>query len=86
MERKIYWLQIAGQCGNDTDIRIRIPAGIAKEQADIFEVKLNEAIGKYGAQFDGDFLGLDYFDTLEEVAEDMQIEYEFAKVDYTIWI
>lgn len=83
---KIYWLQITGQCGNETDIRIHIPDGITKKQADELSKKLDEITTEYGQRNDEDFSYFNYHIAIKDAAKALNIEYEYPKVDYTIYV
>ena len=86
MDKKIFWVLIEGQCGNETSISINIPAGITKEQTSKFDDLFSEKVCEYGEQNNEDYSGLDYHDIIEEVAAEMGIVFEYPPADYVIYI
>ena len=82
--KKIYWLQVVGQCGSNVDIRISVPAGLTLEQTAEIEQHINDMIDIYGAENDGDYERFSYNEAIEKILDEMGIIYRYAPIEYTI--
>ena len=84
--KKIYWLQIVGQCGSNLDIRISIPAGLTLDQTAKIEQRVHDTVGIYGIENNGDYERFNYNEAVEKVLDEMDVIYEYAPAEYTIYL
>ena len=87
---KYYWIQIQESCdvglaGKHLDIRFHVPEGLTREQVKALEAEISDAICEYGEEHD-DYSDMDYHTILKNAAEKLNINFEYPKVDYTIYV
>ena len=88
---KLYWIQLRENCndglaGHHLDIRIHVPDGLTKEQIENLDCELADAMTAYGEAHDNDYAEMDYHTILETTARKLNINFEYPKEDYTIYL
>jgi len=84
--RIIYWLKYKCQTDNALNLYVHIPAGITVEQAAEIESKINIASDYHGNQHDDDYANFDWAAIIENILDNMGIDYTYPPADYVIYL
>ena len=83
---KYYNIQFLGNCADGPNIRVHIPKGLTESQLNDWKNEFEEIQTVYGKDNDDDFSEFSIHDAIKSSAEKLNIEFEYPKVDYTIYI
>ena len=85
-KNKYFYIQFLGNCTQEPDIRVHVSEGLTKSRLDDWEEALNLIQDDYGNKHDDDFSDFDIKEAIKSAAEILNIEFDYPKVDYTIYI
>jgi len=77
------------------DIRIFVPHGLTEQQANEFNVEFESSVSEYRDKLDGNLEfdddedlddDIDYNNLIEKTAKKLNIQFEYPKVDFTIYV
>jgi hypothetical protein len=88
---KYFWIAFQSNTPNrnlrlDTDIRLFVPSGITKEQAEVLKRAFDDCAEDWDQQNDGDFSEFDCYNAIGEAFGTIGVQYEYPIIDYTIYI
>ena len=85
MEKK-HWIKFEGQCGNETDITVFVPAGLTEEQLKKLEDAFENVMTEWGENNDGDYSEFDYHAAISDAFGVIGVQYEYPQNDHIIYI
>ena len=84
--KKYYYIQFVANFTEELDIRVYVPGGLTTKQINQWEDEYGEIQDAYGKENDEDYSEFDIKDAIKSAAEKSGVEFEYPKVEYTIYI
>ena len=91
MDKKYYWINFVSNTLNhnnehDINISVHVSSGMTKNQVEEMEEKYDECVEKWGNENDDDFSAFSHHDAIRTAFNEIGVEYEYPKTDYTIYV